>query len=99
MNKTSTTKLEEIKRKAIPILKESGVSRSAIFGSYARGEETEISDIDFLVEFKAKKNLLDLVDLKIKLEDIFGLRVDVLTYRSVSPYLRDIIEKDKVDVL
>lgn len=56
-----------------------GVKRAAIFGSFARGDATEESDIDLLIEFKGKeKSLLDLAALKIKLEESLGRNVDLL---------------------
>ena len=58
-----------IRKKAVPILKKSGVARSAVFGSVARGEAKRKSDIDFLIEFEGKKTLFDLVGLKLALED------------------------------
>jgi predicted nucleotidyltransferase len=49
-------------------LKRFGVKRASLFGSLARGEDREDSDIDILVEFEAGKSLLDLAGLKIELE-------------------------------
>ncbi|MBU7048271.1 MAG: nucleotidyltransferase domain-containing protein [Theionarchaea archaeon] len=46
-----------------------------------RGEATEDSDIDLLVEFEGEKSLLDLAGLKIELEEILGKKVDVLTFK------------------
>ncbi|HEX9884960.1 MAG TPA: nucleotidyltransferase family protein [Longimicrobiales bacterium] len=60
-----------------------------IFGSAARGEDGPDSDIDFLVEFEGRKSLFDLVGLQLDLEEALGRDVDVLTERSISPYLRD----------
>lgn len=51
-------------------------------GSVVRGEATEDSDIDLLVEFEGRKSLLDLVGLKLDLEDTFHREFDVLTYDS-----------------
>ncbi len=56
--------IKQIKSKAVPILKEAGVIRSSLFGSYARGEAREDSDIDMLIEFPKGKSLLDLVHLE-----------------------------------
>lgn len=67
--------LASIRKKAIPILRKSGVARSAVFGSVARGEATKKSDIDFLIEFEGKKTLFDLVGLKLALEDAFKKRL------------------------
>lgn len=93
------TNLEEIKKKAVPVLKEAGVIHSSLFGSYVRGEEREDSDIDFLIEFPKGKSLLDLIGLEMDLEEALGKKVDVVTYKSVSPYLRDYIQKDQVQIL
>jgi predicted nucleotidyltransferase len=89
--------VEEIEKKIAPVLKRYGVSRAAIFGSYARGEEREDSDIDILVEFEGDRSLLDLAGLKIELEEALGRSVDVLTYNSLHPLLRDrILNEQKV---
>lgn len=85
-----------IKKKAVPILRKSGVVRSAVFGSVARGEVKKKSDIDFLVEFAGKKTLFDLVGLKLALEDAFKRKVDVVTYDSLRhPLLKKYILKDQ----
>ena len=89
--------IEDIKYKIIPILKRYDVKRAALFGSFVRGEQREDSDIDILVEFKDGKSLLDLAGLKIELEKALGRKVDVLTYNSLHPLLRDkILQEQKV---
>lgn len=89
--------LKELKSKITPVLKRYDVKRAAIFGSFVRGEQKEDSDIDFLVEFEGKKSLLDLVGLKIELEEVLGRKVDVLTYNSLHPLLKDrILQEQKV---
>lgn len=66
-------------------------------GSFDRGEQKEYSDIDIPVEFKYGKSLLDLAGLKIELEEALGRKVDVLTYNSLHPSLRDrILQEQKV---
>lgn len=86
--------INQIKKKAIPILKEAGVTRSALFGSYVRGEEHKDSDIDILVDFPRGKSLLDLVRLQRKLQETLGKEVDLLTYNAVNPLLKNYIQKD-----
>ena len=89
--------IEEIKNVLIEILKKYGVKRAALFGSAVRGEATECSDIDLLVEFEGKKSLLDLVGLKLELQELLGRKVDVVTYKSVHPLLRErILSEQKV---
>ena len=91
--------LEEIKNKALPILKQAGVTRSSLFGSYVRGESKEKSDIDFLVDLPRGKSLFDLVELQMNLEEALGKKTDVVTYRSLHPLLRDRILKEQVRIL
>ena len=72
----------------------------AIFGSFARGEATEQSDVDILVEYKTKnKSLFDLVDLKFDLEEILDCKVDVITYNSIYWRIREQILAEQVVIL
>jgi uncharacterized protein len=91
--------IQQITSKILPILKEEGVLRSSLFGSYFRGDYNDDSDIDLLVELPKGKSLLDLVDLEMKLEDVLGKKVDLVTYKSVSPYLKEYIQKDQIQIL
>jgi len=88
-------KLKEIRDKIFPILKRYGVKKASVFGSYVRGEQTRKSDIDILVEFNAEKSLLDLAGLKIELEEKLGMKVDILTYKSLHPLIKDHILKEQ----
>ncbi len=92
-------RIEQIKRKATPVLKQAGVKRSAIFGSYVRGEAKKGSDIDMLVELPKGSSLLDLIDLEMKLKRVLGKKVDLLTYNSIHPLLKDYIQKDQLRIL
>jgi uncharacterized protein len=83
--------IEELKSVITPILKEKGVLRSALFGSYAHEEATPESDVDVLVELTSDKDLLDLVDLQLTLEEKLNKKVDVVTYDSVHPLLKKYI--------
>lgn len=91
--------LEQMKNKILPILKQAGITRSAFFGSVARGEASESSDVDILIEFQGKKSLFDLVALQHELQDALGRDVDLVTYRSVYPKLREIIKRDEVSIM
>ncbi len=88
-----------IRRKLLPVLKRHDIARAALFGSYARGEGTRHSDLDILVEFKGKKSLLDLVELKYALEKNTGRKVDVLTFRALHPAIRERILSEQVPLL
>lgn len=89
----------QIKKMILPILRETGVTRGALFGSFVRGEASERSDIDILVDLPRGKTLFDLADLKNKLEEALGREVDVLTYNSIHPLLKEIILKEQVKIL
>ncbi|HOK29043.1 MAG TPA: nucleotidyltransferase family protein [bacterium] len=91
--------IEEIREKILPILKKYKVKRAGIFGSMARNEETEKSDIDILVELPDEASLLDLVGLKMELEEVLRKKVDVLTYDSIYPPLREPILSEEVAIL
>lgn len=91
--------IEEIKKKVIPILKRYHVKKAGIFGSVARGEETEESDIDILVEIDDRMSLLDFVGLKLELEDAFGKRVDLGEYSTIKPLIREQILSEEVSIL
>lgn len=92
--------ITKIKKSISKLLSASGVKRAAIFGSFARGDATEQSDIDLLIEFKGKnKSLFDLVALKLQLEEKLGRHVDLVTYNSLHPLLRDRILAEQVIIL
>lgn len=65
-----------------------GATYVRVFGSWARGEQKPGRDLDLLVELEANRSLLDLVAIKQDLEDLLGCPVDVVTERSLSPYLK-----------
>ena len=68
-----------------------GASNVRVFGSLARGEGTKDSDLDLLVTLEEKRSLLDLVGLKLDIEDLLNRSVDVVTEPALSPYIRDLV--------
>ena len=94
-----TATLKNVTRKVLPVLKEAGVTRSSLFGSYVRGENRADSDVDILVELPKGNSLLDLVRLEKKLEKALGKKVELLTYNSVHPLLKEHIKKDQLQIL
>ena len=81
----------EIEKIIEPILRKHAVRKAALFGSYADGSATEESDVDVLVEFCGSKSLLDLIELNDDLESALKNKVDVVTYNSLHPLLRNSI--------
>ncbi len=80
--------------KLIEICRQNDVSKVGLFGSMARGEANDQSDIDLLVEFSRRKSLLDMVTLEDRLTEAMGRKVDLLTEAAISPYLKDRILAD-----
>lgn len=85
---------QRIIQKISSFLEKEGATKIAVFGSYARGEEKPESDIDILVEFSETKGLLTLVRIERELSEFLGVKVDLLTEKSISPYLTDGIKKE-----
>lgn len=94
-----TQAVEDIKLKAVPILIEAGITRSSVFGSYVRGEQTAESDIDLLVEFPKGLSLFDVVGISLKLEEALGKKVDLVSYGSIKPRLKPYIMSEHVQIL
>ena len=87
---------DTIYKKVTSILTRYGAKKISIFGSYARGEANLESDIDIIVEFSERKSLLDIVGIEQELSEALGIKVDLLTEKSISPYLIDRIKKEMV---
>jgi hypothetical protein len=73
----------------------------AIFGSYARGENLKNSDLDILVHlnYSYPTSLLDIARVSQNLSDELGMPVDIVTEKSLSPFLKPSIEKDLIYIL
>jgi hypothetical protein len=91
--------LDELRTKVASTMSRRGVVRAGVFGSLARGEATEDSDIDFLVEYEKGRTLLDLSGLRLDLIELLGRDVDVATPESLHPKLRDRIMGELVPLL
>ena len=91
--------LDDIRIRVTAVMRRRGVVRASIFGSVARGDATDSSDIDFLVEFERGRSLLDLAGLQLDLADVLKRKVDVATPDSLHPALRDDILAERVSIL
>ncbi|MCX6646524.1 MAG: nucleotidyltransferase family protein [bacterium] len=96
MLKTRDYIFETIERNKEAIRK-FGVKRLGLFGSFARGDQKETSDLDFLVEFE-HKTFDAYMDLKLFLEDLFNCRIDLVTTSAIRPELRAEILEEAVYV-
>ncbi|MGH9897880.1 MAG: nucleotidyltransferase family protein [Pyrinomonadaceae bacterium] len=83
-----------VTHKLIEICRQNDITMLGVFGSVARAENTDQSDIDLLVRFSSRKSLLALVTLERQFSTTLGRRVDLLTEAALSPYLRDRILRE-----
>lgn len=91
--------LGELKVKISPILLKYGVKSASVFGSVARGQENENSDIDLVVKTgKLKYGIWGFVGLKQDLEEALGKKVDLVSADAINPSLEKKIQKDLTQI-
>ena len=88
--------IDEIKNIVAPIAKAYGVQRVFLFGSYARGEATPSSDLDFRIDKGSLRGLFALGGLYADLEECFEKELDVLTTGSLEPEFLNMIANEEV---
>jgi predicted nucleotidyltransferase len=86
--KTKEQIIDMLKKEFDYLKKEFGVSRIALFGSYARNEQSENSDIDILVEFKRPIGFFTFIHLEDYLTDKLGSKVDLVTPDALRPLMK-----------
>ena len=91
--------LVAIKRKILPIIKRYGIRKAEIFGSFARGEYDDKSDVDILIRPPKDMSMIGLSSLKIELEEAFGRKIDLVSYDYVNPLLKKSISEKREVVL
>ena len=75
-----------------------GVTRLAIFGSFARDQATELSDVDILVSFDCPATSKSYFGVQFYLEDLLGRKVDLVTDKALRPEIRPNVERDCLHV-
>jgi uncharacterized protein len=89
---------KEKRNQVLRIAAKYGARHLRVFGSSARGEADDASDIDFLVELEPGRSLLDLGGLQFELQSLLGRPVDVLTERALKPRIRERVLREAVPV-
>lgn len=89
---------EKLYQKIAKHLKTEGGDKVAIFGSYIHDAEEPGSDIDVLVTFSETKSLLELARIERELSEKVGIKVYLLTEKSLSPYIKDHVHEDMLEV-
>lgn len=83
-----------IKHKIINQLRQYNPLYIGLFGSYARGDNDEHSDLDILVSFNNRLTLIDLVRIKNQLSEKLNINIDLITEQSLHPKIKSYIKKD-----
>ena len=85
---------EEVKKIAMPVLKQNGVEYAAVFGSIARGENRPDSDVDILIRYKISPGLIKHIGLANKLQEGLTQKVDLITENGLNKYMAPHIKND-----
>lgn len=87
--------IEQHRNELEAICQKNGIVSLSLFGSFARGDETDESDLDFLVEFKddSQLSLFDLGGIVHELTEVFHRKVDLVEKKAlnkrIAPYIQD----------
>ncbi len=98
MTKTLEEIIEAIKKRKKVLEEKYNVKEIGIFGSYVRGEQTERSDVDILVDFYQLPDVFDLLKLERSLRGILRCRVDVIRKQAIRKELRDQILSEVIRI-
>ena len=89
--------LDDIRRIVAPVAREYGVNKLSVFGSYARGDATEKSDIDIhIIDRGSLRGLIRLAGFELALEELFNVPVDVVTTGSLFDDVRDNVRREEM---
>jgi uncharacterized protein len=90
--------LREKREVILRIAAQHGARNVQVFGSFARGEAGPDSDLDLMIQLEPGRSLLDLIAIKQDLEDLLGCEVDVVTEAAISPYMKEQVLKEAVNL-
>ena len=88
--------LQEKREDILHIAMKRGAYNVRIFGSVARGEDDERSDIDFLVDMEPGRSIFDLGGLLMELQDLLGHQVDVVTERGLRARIKEEVLREAI---
>lgn len=88
--------LKEKREEILRVCAKYGARNVRVFGSIARGEADEQSDVDLVVEFEPGRGLLDHAALWLELQELLGCRVDVVSDRGLKPRIRERVLREAI---
>ena len=83
-----------LRQKLRPLSIETGIDRLGVFGSVARGEDTDSSDIDVIARFRQPIGLIELIGIELRMKELLGRPVDLGTEASLHPLIKVQVQKD-----
>lgn len=86
--------IQDIQQKSNPIFQQYGITYAGLFGSFARGEETDKSDVDFIVKLGKPMGMFQYMKFIIGLESSLNRKVDVVTENSINKHVKPYIMSD-----
>jgi uncharacterized protein len=89
-------KLRGMRNEILRLAAEYGARNVRVFGSVARGEAEQASDVDFLVEFEPGRSLFDHGGLLMDLQELLGCKVDVVSEGGIRPRMRERVRKEAI---
>jgi predicted nucleotidyltransferase len=95
---TASELLKRHRAEVLRLADEYGATDIRVFGSVARGEADEASDIDLLVRMEPGRSVFDIGGLLMDLEALLGRRVDIVTERGLRPHVRAQVVRDAVPI-
>lgn len=95
---TKDTILETLRKCKTMLEHKYPISELGLFGSYVRGDYTESSDIDILVDFYKAIDAFEYIRLAHELEDMFDTKIDVVSRKGIKPQYLKYVEKDLIHV-
>lgn len=91
--------LIRLKPKIIDIIKKQGVKKAGIFGSYARGDQKNTSDVDILIEPTKKMGFFDIIRLENELRKKLNRKIDLITYAGIHTLLKNKVLKEEIRII
>jgi predicted nucleotidyltransferase len=91
-----STEIQKIKELSEPVFKRYNIKRAGVFGSVARGEQNDQSDVDILVDMESSYDLFDFLQFKRDLETKLNKKVDLVEYSALKPVIRESVLSSEV---
>ena len=90
--------LDKLKQKKPELVKRYALSESGVFGSFARGDQQQTSDIDILVDFSKRIDGFEYIRLAHELKDLFEQKIDVVSRKGIKTKYLPFVEKSLINV-